>query len=165
MVSVKSTGCEMFAKMAMEFASNMIHDPYGRRCWVESVSVREHGSNSATSAEGNSQGREKDYVKVICKLLMAGEEAVRKVIAMYIESMEKSSGDMVTEAFHENAKVVGYLNGDFLQLSTSDFAGFVSAQEPGAVEFEILSCEVKWRQRQRRLETSTWEYLSWTLCP
>ena len=93
-------------------------------------------------AEGNSQGREKDYVKVICKLLMAGEEAVRKVIAMYIESMEKSSGDMVTEAFHENAKVVGYLNGDFLQLSTSDFAGFVSAQEPGAVEFEILSCEV-----------------------
>ena len=93
-------------------------------------------------AEGNSQGREKDYVKVICKLLMAGEEAVRKVIAMYIESMEKSSGDMVTEAFHENAKVVGYLNGDFLQLSTSDCAGFVSAQEPGAVEFEILSCEV-----------------------
>ena len=73
---------------------------------------------------------------------MAGEEAVRKVIAMYIESMEKSSGDMVTEAFHENAKVVDYLNGDFLQLSTSDFAGFVSAQEPGTVEFEILSCEV-----------------------
>ena len=28
MVSVKSTGCEMFAKMAMEFASDMIHDLY-----------------------------------------------------------------------------------------------------------------------------------------
>ena len=73
---------------------------------------------------------------------MTAEEAVNQVIEIYIESMEKSSGDMVTEAFHENAKVVGYLNGDFLQLSTSDFAGFVSAQEPGAVEFEILSCEV-----------------------
>ena len=73
---------------------------------------------------------------------MTAEDAVNQVIEMYIESMEKSSGDMVTEAFHENAKVVGYLNGDFLQLSTSDFAGFVSAQEPGTVEFEILSCEV-----------------------
>ena len=48
MVSVKSTGCEMFAKMAMEYAGNMIQDLYGRRCWVESVTVREHGSNSAT---------------------------------------------------------------------------------------------------------------------
>ena len=70
------------------------------------------------------------------------EEAVKQVIGMYVQSMEKSSGDMVSEVFHENAKVVGYLNGDFLQLSTSDFAGFVSAQEPGTVEFEILSCEV-----------------------
>ena len=73
---------------------------------------------------------------------MPAEDAVKQVRGTYIESMEKSSGDMVTEAFHENAKVVGYLNGDFLQLSTSDFAGFVSAQEPGTVEFEILSCEV-----------------------
>ena len=48
---------------------------------------------------------------------MTAEDAVNQVIEMYIESMEKSSGDMVTEAFHENAKVVGYLNGDFLQLS------------------------------------------------
>ena len=46
---------------------------------------------------------------------MTAEDAVNQVIEMYIESMEKSSGDMVTEAFHENAKVVGYLNGDFLQ--------------------------------------------------
>ena len=46
-VSVKSTGCEMFANMAMEYASDMIRDLYGGRCWVESVSVREHGSNSA----------------------------------------------------------------------------------------------------------------------
>ena len=48
MVSVESTGCEMFANMAMEFASGMIQDEYDGRCWVESVTVREHGSNSAT---------------------------------------------------------------------------------------------------------------------
>ena len=73
---------------------------------------------------------------------MTAEDSVKEVIELYIESMEKSNGDMVTDAFHENGKVVGYLNGDFLQLSTSDFAGFVSSQEPGTVEFEILSCEV-----------------------
>ena len=73
---------------------------------------------------------------------MSGEEAVREVLGMYIESMEKSSGDLVTKAFHENATVVGYLHGDFMQLSTAEFAGFVSAQAPGAVEHEILSCEI-----------------------
>ena len=48
MVSVDSTGCEMFAKMAMEFSSDLIVKLYGGRCWVESVTVREHGANSAT---------------------------------------------------------------------------------------------------------------------
>ena len=32
---------------------------------------------------------------------MTAEDAVKQVIGTYIESMEKSSGDMVTEAFHE----------------------------------------------------------------
>ena len=47
MVSVEATGCEMFAKMAMEYASDLIEKTYGKRCWVESVTVREHGANSA----------------------------------------------------------------------------------------------------------------------
>ena len=47
MVLVESTGAEMFAKMAMDFSSNLIKSQYGDRCWVESVTVREHGANSA----------------------------------------------------------------------------------------------------------------------
>ena len=47
MVVVESTGAEMFAKMAMEYSSKMIQETYGERCWVESVTVREHGANSA----------------------------------------------------------------------------------------------------------------------
>ncbi len=47
MVSVQATGCEMFAKMAMDYSSDLIQKIYGNRCWVESVTVREHGSNSA----------------------------------------------------------------------------------------------------------------------
>ena len=47
MVRVAGTGCEMFAKMAMEYSSELINSIYGSRCWVESVTVREHGANSA----------------------------------------------------------------------------------------------------------------------
>ena len=48
MIIVESTGAEMFAKMAMEYSSNLIKLQYGDRCWVESVTVREHGANSAS---------------------------------------------------------------------------------------------------------------------
>ena len=47
LIIVESTGAEMFAKMAMEYSSKMIEENYGNRCWVESVTVREHGANSA----------------------------------------------------------------------------------------------------------------------
>ncbi len=47
MIVVESTGAEMFAKMAMDYSSKLIADKYGERCWVESVTVREHGANSA----------------------------------------------------------------------------------------------------------------------
>ena len=47
LVVVESTGVEMFAKMAMEYSSKLIEQNYGNRCWVESVTVREHGANSA----------------------------------------------------------------------------------------------------------------------
>ena len=47
MVTVEGTGCEMFAKIAMEYAKELILNITQGRCWVESVSVREHGANSA----------------------------------------------------------------------------------------------------------------------
>ena len=47
MVVVDGVGCEMFAFMAFHEASRLISELYGDRCWVESVEVKEHGSNSA----------------------------------------------------------------------------------------------------------------------
>jgi 6-pyruvoyltetrahydropterin/6-carboxytetrahydropterin synthase len=47
MVVMQGVGCELFAKFAFDFASSLIEELYGDRCWVESVEVREHGSNSA----------------------------------------------------------------------------------------------------------------------
>ena len=63
--------------------------------------------------------------------------------------MNKSDADMVKDAFHSNAKVTGYLHGELLQLSTEEFAGFVSSQQPSPIEngenieFDILSMEVE----------------------
>ena len=47
LIVVESTGAEMFAKMAMDYSTKLIAENYGERCWVESVTVREHGANSA----------------------------------------------------------------------------------------------------------------------
>ena len=74
---------------------------------------------------------------------MSCSESVNKVVEVYVESLKESSADKVKEAFHPNAKVVGHLHGDFLEMSTEDFAGFVAAQEPADVEYEILSTDVE----------------------
>ena len=48
MVTVEDTGCEIFAKLAMQRSKQIIENITEGRCWVESVTVREHGANSAT---------------------------------------------------------------------------------------------------------------------
>ena len=74
---------------------------------------------------------------------MSSSDSVNKVVEIYIESLKESSAEKVREAFHPNGKVVGHLHGDFLEMSTEDFAGFVAAQEPSEVEYEILSTVVE----------------------
>ena len=70
-------------------------------------------------------------------------EKIQSVVEVYIDSMKEASAEKVKEAFHPNGSVVGHLHGDFLEMSTDDFAGFVSSQEPSDVEFEILSTEIQ----------------------
>jgi len=76
-------------------------------------------------------------------------EQIEKVIQLYVDSMDESSPDKVKQAFHVNAKVVGYLHGDFMEMSVDDFAGFVASQQPSPKEkgenvvFEILSCQIE----------------------
>ena len=45
---VDSTGCERFSELVFMKAQEIVEKNYGDRCWVESVTVREHESNSAT---------------------------------------------------------------------------------------------------------------------
>jgi hypothetical protein len=74
---------------------------------------------------------------------------IENVVQLYIDSMDESNSDKVKQAFHSNAKVVGYLHDGFMEMSTDDFANFVGAQQPSPKEkgenvvFEILSCEVQ----------------------
>ena len=78
---------------------------------------------------------------------MDDSEQIRNVIQLYIDSMNESNPDKVKQVFHSNAKVVGYLHGDFMEMSVDDFAGFVESQQPSPKEkgedvvFEILSLE------------------------
>ena len=80
---------------------------------------------------------------------MSDKEQIENIVQLYIDSMDESDPDKVKQAFHSNAKVVGYLHGDFMQMSTDDFADFVASQQPPPKEkgenvvFEILACEVE----------------------
>ena len=80
---------------------------------------------------------------------MNDQEQIETVVRLYIESMNESNPDKVKKAFHENAKVVGFLHGDLLQLSVNDFAGFVASQQPSPKEkgedvvFETLTSEIE----------------------
>ena len=80
---------------------------------------------------------------------MDDKQKIENIINLYIESMNKSDADIVKDAFHSNAKVTGYLHGELLQLSTEEFARFVSSQQPSPIEngknieFDILSMDIE----------------------
>ncbi|MAT37877.1 MAG: hypothetical protein CL420_07560 [Acidimicrobiaceae bacterium] len=80
---------------------------------------------------------------------MDDQQQIEYVINTYIDSMNESNADMVRDAFHENAKITGYLHGELKQLSTEEFAGFVSSQQPSPnengekIEFDILNIEIE----------------------
>ena len=80
---------------------------------------------------------------------MNDHEEIKNIVQLYVDSMDESNPEKVKQAFHQNAKVVGYLHGDFMEMSVDDFAGFVSSQQPSPKEkgedvvFEILTIELE----------------------
>jgi len=81
--------------------------------------------------------------------IMNDRKQIESIVQLYVDSMDESNPDKVKQAFHSNAKVVGYLHGDFMEMSVDNFAGFVESQQPSPKEksenvvFEILSCEIE----------------------
>tara|TARA_Y100000748_G_scaffold181667_1_gene152179 strand:- start:1410 stop:1778 length:369 start_codon:yes stop_codon:yes gene_type:complete len=80
---------------------------------------------------------------------MNDKAQIENVVQLYVDSMDESNPNKVKEAFHSNAKVLGYLHGEFMEMSVDDFAGFVESQQPSPKEkgenvvLEILSCDIE----------------------
>ena len=80
---------------------------------------------------------------------MNNKEQIEEVVQLYVDSMNESNPEKVRQAFHTNAKVAGYLHGDFMEMSVDDFSDFVASQQPSPKEkgenviFEILSTEIE----------------------
>ena len=81
--------------------------------------------------------------------IMNAKGQIKNLIQIYVNSMDESNPNKVKQVFHNNAKIVGYLHGDFMEMSVDDFAGFVASQQPTPKEkgenviFEIITCEIE----------------------
>ncbi|MDP6822720.1 MAG: nuclear transport factor 2 family protein [Dehalococcoidia bacterium] len=79
---------------------------------------------------------------------MSDESQIKDTVQTYFDCMYESSADKVRAAFHPNAKITGYLEGELLEWSVEDFAGFVSSQQPSPKEngeparIDIVSLEI-----------------------
>ena len=59
---------------------------------------------------------------------MTDDRAIRETIQVYFDSMFESDPSKVFDAFHGSAKITGYIAGELVEMSVSDFASFVSTQ-------------------------------------
>lgn len=65
---------------------------------------------------------------------MSDEAQIKEVIQTYFDGMYESSADKTHQAFHPNAKITGYMQGQLGEMSVEQFANFVTAQQPSAKE-------------------------------
>jgi hypothetical protein len=63
-------------------------------------------------------------------VFMSDEEEIRDTIQTYFDCMYESSAEKARTAFHPNAKVTGYLEGELHQMSVDEFSEFVAGQQP-----------------------------------
>ena len=48
---------------------------------------------------------------------MMDKEMIEAGVELYYDSLHESSAEKVHEAFHANARITGYLHGDFMDMS------------------------------------------------
>ena len=87
------------------------------------------------------------YVSIVLiEWNMTDEQKVKRVCRL-ISTVWRDRISLVKRAFHPNGIVVGYLHGDFMEMSVDDFADFVASQQPSpqesgdGVSFQTLACE------------------------
>lgn len=73
---------------------------------------------------------------------------IEKVIRLYFESMFECDGDKARQAFHPNAKIVGYTRGELQEMTVEYFASYVESQTPSARDkgeaerLEVISIDI-----------------------
>lgn len=78
---------------------------------------------------------------------MSDQEQIQDVVQTYFDCMFESSADKVHVAFHEDAKITGYIEGELHAMSRPEFADFVASHQPSPKEsgetpfLEIVSLE------------------------
>ena len=79
---------------------------------------------------------------------MSDDSEIKQTIQTYFDCMYESDPEKARAAFHPNAKITGYLEGELHQMSIDDFAGSVSSQQPSAKDkgeatrLDIISLDI-----------------------
>ena len=63
---------------------------------------------------------------------MSDEQQIKETIQTYFDCMYESDAEKTHAAFHQNAKITGYLEDGLHEMSVAEFAEFVSSQQPSA---------------------------------
>ena len=75
-------------------------------------------------------------------------DLIQQTIQPYFDSMYESDPAKVHEAFHPDAKITGYLNGELPEMTVPTFADMVANQQPSAkekgeaIQLETVSLEI-----------------------
>ena len=72
---------------------------------------------------------------------MTDKQAIRETIQIYFDAMFESDSSKVFDAFHENAKITGYIAERLTEMSVSDFAAFVASQSSAKAAGDTLFLE------------------------
>ncbi len=81
-------------------------------------------------------------------MAMSDADQIRQTITTYFDCMYESSAEAAHRAFHPDARITGYMQGQLNQMTVGEFAQFVADQQPSARErgeparLEIVSLDV-----------------------
>ena len=79
---------------------------------------------------------------------MTNEQAINDVIPTNFECMYEASAEKTHAAFHPSARITGYLQGRFSELTVDQFADLVAAESPSPKDkgeperLEVLSLDI-----------------------
>ena len=73
---------------------------------------------------------------------MSDSDQIHATVQTYFDSMYESDPAKVHAAFHPDAKITGYMQGELQQMSVAQFADFVSAQPSAKAAGEPARLEV-----------------------